>query len=186
MIENTARRDPALHLLGSLSDRPAGYIEDMEAAGQQQLVNSDLLPVEANPADDTAWIALGFTLGEVVADDPLFRHAILPNGWSRKADGHAMWSNIVDERGIERVSIFYKAAFYDRRASASLVNVGRSVAQKAIYGDGEPSISWDVLTEQERAAARRGLDDYLAAFDRSSTIYGHRLPHVQALIASAP
>lgn len=91
----------------------------MEAAGQQQLVNSDRLPVDTD-GQDQAFIDLGFTFGEPDADDPLFRPATLPEGWTRRASDHDMWSYLVDETGTDRVSIFYKAAFYDRRAHMGL------------------------------------------------------------------
>jgi hypothetical protein len=62
------------------------------------------------------WEAMGITLGEPVASDPLFRHATLPKGWRKQPTDHAMWSKLVDAQGRERASIFYKAAFYDRSA----------------------------------------------------------------------
>lgn len=113
MIENTSRRDPLVHFAASMSG-PDTYITDMESAGQQQLVKSDLLPTDCR--NHPEFEALGFVFGEVVEDDPLFRHATLPQGWKREASDHAMWSYLVDETGTRRVAIFYKAAFYDRRA----------------------------------------------------------------------
>ena len=52
-----------------------------------------------------------------------------------------MHSVIKDERGIERASIFYKAAFYDRKASLSLVRVGGKFATSWIYGDDVPEVN---------------------------------------------
>ncbi len=119
MIENTSRRDPYLHLLGALGDA-GSYIEDQERDGQKQLVNSDRLPTEISHGTQADFEALGFVFGDVDPDDPLFRQVTLPDGWVRRGSDHAMWSYIDDERGRERVAIFYKAAFYDRRASMSL------------------------------------------------------------------
>jgi hypothetical protein len=118
MVENTTQRDPLVHLAGMVSEGQTGYIEGMEAQGQQQLVNSDNLPVDA-PWEKLE--ALGFVKGEPVPGDDLFVSCTLPPGWTRAGTDHSMWSKILDERGIERVSIFYKAAFYDRSAHASLV-----------------------------------------------------------------
>ncbi len=114
MIENTSNRPPELHILGGTSgfDR---YITDMEKTGQQQLVGSDQLPANARP-NDQAYLDLGFTLGAPVDGDPLFRHATLPPGWTRQASDHDMWSYLLDADGARRVAIFYKAAFYDRKA----------------------------------------------------------------------
>ena len=113
-IENTSKRDPLLHPLGAMSEGSSDYITRLEADGQQQLVNSDRLPV--NSDGDAAYLDLGFTFGEPDPSDPLFRPATLPQGWRREGSDHSMWSYIVDETGRKRVAIFYKAAFYDRDA----------------------------------------------------------------------
>jgi hypothetical protein len=102
-----------------------GYIERMEARGQQELVASTKLPI-ANAGgygepDDAPYLALGFEFGEVDPDDPIFREATLPNGWEKRGTEHSMHSTIVDERGEERVGIFFKAAFYDRHAHMYLI-----------------------------------------------------------------
>lgn len=123
MIENTSQRYPVIHLLGAMSDGRPNYITDMEARGQEQLLHSDRLPAEMNEPE-ADYVALGFTFGPPDRDDPLFRPATLPAGWKRRGSDHAMWSYIDDEQGRERVAIFYKAAFYDRRAFMRLVPVG--------------------------------------------------------------
>lgn len=156
--ENTTQRDPALHLLGAMSETsPGSYITDMESAGQRQLVASEMMPRDNR--DRAAMETLGFVFGEV-ADD-LFEKVTLPEGWSRQGSDHAMWSYIVDERGVERVGIFYKAAYYDRSAHASLTRVGSSFASKFIYGDGDADETpWDLLTETERADFIDALVEY--------------------------
>jgi hypothetical protein len=112
-IEDTSRRDPLLHLIGMGAP---GYIEGMEAQGQRELVASARMPISA-PWEDL--IALGFVPGDN-ADD-LFRDCSLPPGWSRQPTDHSMWSKIVDSEGTDRVMVFYKAAFYDRKAHAHIV-----------------------------------------------------------------
>jgi hypothetical protein len=87
------------------------------------LVNSTDLPVKMNSGTDADLIALGFTLGEPHASDPMFRPATLPAGWSKKGTDHSMWSQVVDEHGRKRLSIFYKAAFYDRDAFINVQTV---------------------------------------------------------------
>ncbi|MFF1633953.1 hypothetical protein [Leifsonia sp. NPDC058248] len=147
-IENTADRDPMLHMLGVISEKD-NYITNMESAGQQQLVNSDEIPTDA-PWGELE--ALGFVKGERVPRDDLFTRATLPAGWKREASDHAMWSYIVDERGIRRVSVFYKAAFYDRNASASITSVAGEMASNVRYGDTpvELPAEWPLLTADER------------------------------------
>lgn len=180
-ITDTSRQDPALHLIGAMEDgrtgRPQGsFIEDMEARGQQQLVHSDLLPTDLGLDGDKAkFEALGFTFGDVVADDPLFQHATLPDGWTRQASDHAMMSHLLDERGVKRVSVFYKAAFYDRKAHMDFINVGRGFASDFIYGEGP--VDRDLLAEftaDELADVRAEVADYLALVEEHPDIYGSR------------
>jgi hypothetical protein len=94
-----------------------GGIERQEAAGQAALVASTNMPIEMSPSRE-AFEALGFEFGGVT--EGIFLLAKLPAGWTREATDHAMWSNILDEQGRVRVSVFYKAAFYDRSARARL------------------------------------------------------------------
>lgn len=123
-VTNTAsevRRDPIVGLATAMM--PHG-IEASEARGQAELLASEVIPSEIQdywcgeekrPAMPLleSW---GFVFGKHEGGDTLFRRVTLPAGWSRKGSEHAMWSHIVDELGRERCAIFYKAAFYDRRA----------------------------------------------------------------------
>lgn len=112
---------PPIMLLGAMaSGDPSSPILEQEAAGQRQFVNSDTMPTNSYRSTDADLVALGFTLGEPVEGDPLFRYADLPPGWRREASDHDMWSYIVDEQGQRRVAVFYKAAFYDRKAHWSI------------------------------------------------------------------
>ncbi|MFC8361095.1 hypothetical protein ACFUIY_14630 [Streptomyces griseorubiginosus] len=127
-IENT--QDPqsvqATALLALATGDTSTVIEEQERAGQRQLVHSDQLPTDVD--DRPAFEALGFTFGDPDPYDPLFRSSTLPKGWKREASSHDMWSYVVDELGRRRVGIFYKAAFYDRRAQMSLRTVATYVA----------------------------------------------------------
>lgn len=87
-----------------------------EKLGQQELVQSETLPTNMG-GEESAFEAIGIKLGDPVPDDPLFRYVTLPEGWKHiEHVDHDMWSYIVDQDGNERVAVFYKAAFYDRRA----------------------------------------------------------------------
>jgi hypothetical protein len=147
-IRNTTEdmRDPAnaaLFLLGQLASAnpgdPTNAIMAMEAQGQRELVQSDRLPTQVHSdGGDEAFLALGFTFGEPDPRDPLFRPATLPPGWKREPTDHSMWSRIVDELGRERVAIFYKAAFYDRKADMSLTTPYGYVRRE--LGDDRPLV----------------------------------------------
>jgi len=178
--ENTSTREPLLHLAG-MSDGSSRYIEEMEAAGQRAVVTSSVLPTDA-PWEQLQ--ALGFTRGEQVPGDALFTRCELPEGWRREGSDHAMHSYVLDGRGVRRVSIFYKAAFYDRKASASVVTVGVDLSIEAIYGDEPPALPdpWEVLSEAERADFRDDLRAYAAKAERHPDIYGEHLPRAQRLL----
>lgn len=118
---NTAKDDPGLSLASALQHGASESIERMEAEGQRQIVASEMLPTEILGATKADFEALGFVFGDPVTGDELFQAATLPQEWSREGSEHTMWSYVVDETGKQRVAIFYKAAFYDRRAHMSIV-----------------------------------------------------------------
>lgn len=116
-IENTSRRDK-LGLLGDMlvhgSDKT---IEDMEAQGQRDVCGQvDALPSLASERDIEALEAAGVKFGDLVDGDPLWRRVEVPRGWKIEPTPHPMWSALKDQNGAVRGRIFYKAAFYDRRA----------------------------------------------------------------------
>lgn len=100
-------------------------IRAQEKEGQRELANSELLPVEGT-SNEAEWAAIGVKLGKPKKGDPLFRHVILPSGWKIVPTDHDMWSKLVDDKGRVRAEIFYKAAFYDRRAFVTLTLVKSS------------------------------------------------------------
>lgn len=96
-----------------------GGIEAQEAAGQATFVASATLPKDLGRNCTRELLeSWGFKFGQD-ADD-IFVSVTLPPGWKKQASDHAMWSYLLDEKGRKRASIFYKAAFYDRRAGMHL------------------------------------------------------------------
>ena len=96
-----------------------GGIEAQEARGQQDLVNSSKLPVNLKGGSREQFEAIGIRFGEMV--DDLFAMVELPVGWKVVPTDHSMNNHLVDDRGRKRAHIFYKAAFYDRRAHMNIV-----------------------------------------------------------------
>jgi len=98
-------------------------IEFQEKLGQQNLCNSCELPIKCN---EYGYFKKLHDMGIVILESEekirtlpkgeLFMKVELPKGWKIKPTDHSMWSNLVDDKGRERASIFYKAAFYDRDA----------------------------------------------------------------------
>lgn len=178
--EDTSKRDPLTHLVGAMGEGSSDYITGMEAAGQAQIVASTVLPIDTGyGAKDDAYEALGIVFGEKV--DDLFREATLPEGWTRAGTDHAMWSDVLDERGVKRIAVFYKAAFYDRSAHMSLVRVGAGCANDFIYGDDEDH--WDVLTDDERTEFISTVEAFLTNAETHPDIYGGRAPRARELLA---
>lgn len=101
---------------------PSAAIEAQEARGQRELAAAAATGNAQLPTR-SQWDELEKAgikrLGPVDGDD-LFQRAELPAGWSIKQTDHSMWSNLLDDKDRKRARIFYKAAFYDRRATLHL------------------------------------------------------------------
>ena len=92
-----------------------GGIEAQEAKGQEDFVESQTLPIDC-PKEQLEM--LGFVFKDAV--DDIFVNVVFPEGWTIVPTNHSMWSDLVDPKQNKRGSIFYKAAFYDRRAHLHL------------------------------------------------------------------
>jgi hypothetical protein len=97
----------------------SNQIERMEADGQRQLSQSSQLPtsgldalVKAIPAIRVIGVSEG---------DSTFSDVELPAGWHVQPTDHAMWSDLRDDKDRKRAGIFYKAAYYDRRADIHVI-----------------------------------------------------------------
>ena len=116
-----ANENPLAMLGLAMSEGASGMIENQEAAGQSDFVNSTTLPTKIMTDNGKEILEkAGVVFGEEVEDDPLFQYITLPEGWTREGTGHSMHSDVLDDKGRKRISVFYKAAFYDRKASCSL------------------------------------------------------------------
>jgi hypothetical protein len=123
---NTAqevRDNPILGLITAMGEGGSGILAQ-EAQGQHLFVGSDTLPTEMGRYSDFDTKAIleaaGVKfLGPVEGDD-MFQYVEFPQGWKKVVTDHSMWSKLVDDKGRVRASIFYKAAFYDRRAHMGL------------------------------------------------------------------
>ena len=96
-----------------------GGIERQEKDGQIAQSFAETLRIEGTSGDSRkAFEKLGFVFGN--QQDEIFIKVQFPKGWRKKVTDHSMWTDIVDETGKKRGSIFYKAAFYDRGAHCCL------------------------------------------------------------------
>lgn len=99
-----------------------GGIERQEKAGQIEQSFLETLPRQFNGCSQADFEQLGFKFSGVVVDE-IFVETEFPKGWRKSPTEHSMWTDILDDKGQKRASIFYKAAFYDRSAFVSLCYV---------------------------------------------------------------
>lgn len=156
-------------------------IEIQEAIGQAELIHSIQMPTKVNdlilkeessnkPSNKTHHTALsiykklGFKFitgskGEIVThskNDDLFIDVVLPEGWKKEYTNHSMWSRIIDDKGRERMTVFYKASFYDREA---FINLNRRYRLNTEVDDFRPTmdtyekealtVNWGVVKDQD-------------------------------------
>lgn len=109
----------SLGIAGVFMATPAG-ITAQEYRGQQELKNAKQLPNCPETTTKDCLERWGIKFLGPVKGDKLFQHVILPEGWMIKPTDHSMWSDLLDDKGYKRASIFYKASFHDRDASISI------------------------------------------------------------------
>ena len=99
---------------------PPGSIEAMGAAGQAEIAGSIRELPREGTEDRAPWESLGFRFGEPGSDELFIPISQSPPGWEVVPTNHSMHSEIRDSQGRIRGRLFYKAAFYDRKASCYL------------------------------------------------------------------
>jgi hypothetical protein len=186
-IENTSERSPLAHLMGATLNGSEKYITGMERAGTEQFAQSEQIPQRLmHGLTEEMLVSLRFELLPP-GDDKLFRPAKMPEGWTKRTSDHDMWAYIYDALGFRRLSVFYKAAFYDRSSHMSIENRFhiRQDFSDGHYEDG--TIKYDVLaqvpggesealfavtSEQKfpRPADNVSSEEYRAHFDRKTEV----------------
>ncbi len=82
--------------------------ENDELRGQKYLIENPVLPYKIAPTVKIALEAAGVKFGKTLADNKLLQEAVLPKGWKKVATEKPMWTELVDNKGKVRASIFYK------------------------------------------------------------------------------
>lgn len=112
-------KTPAELIAALMGNREMGTVEGIlasEKADQDTVVNSDILPRFVGMSQDSKPKLESIGIQVIGVHDDLFYNVILPDGWYKEGTDHSMWSSLFDENHKLRASIFYKAAFYDRKA----------------------------------------------------------------------
>ena len=107
-------------------ESPSKAIENQERRGQRMVAEYVRLPKGTNACclrshnhEDFEFTKVQYEkMGIKIIDeyDDLFWNVQLPDDWRIEATDHPLWSDLIDDRGRRRASLFYKAAFYDRDA----------------------------------------------------------------------
>ena len=99
-------------------NRDADIVEIVERSAQDVAVSTTLMAKDMNPGREV-WESLGFEFADIEGDDVLCR-AKLPEGWTMNATDSQYWTEIRDENGMVRGKMFFKGAYYDRKARMAL------------------------------------------------------------------
>lgn len=99
-----------------ISSNVSSIIAKQEQQGQQEFLRENLLPVRMDGKSKEALEKAGVKFLEICKDDALFQKVVLPQGWTKRATEHALWSELIDAHGSVRVTIFFKSVSYDRDA----------------------------------------------------------------------
>ncbi len=129
----------AAAVLGLPVDATPAGIEKSERDGQVKFTFDETLPIKMDPGCKETLEKLGFVFGEVT--DKIFLQAKFPPGWRKKPTSHSMWSHLLDDKGRERASIFFKAAFYDYDSHMGL---SRRYGVKGIFLDSHKQPIYDL------------------------------------------
>ncbi len=186
-VTNTAKEvdaNPERFLLEGIIFGGSAAIERQEAQGQTEICAATDLPTEGS--EHPAFAAMGIVFEKPHDDDSLFRPARLPTGWRIIPTDHSMWSHLLDANGCRRASIFYKAAFYDRRAfirpDTRYGTTGEVDAKEWIFYD---VIDQAVLIEGKPATLFRiehtsrtseGTPDWIAPWDLAAAWLDEHFP----------
>lgn len=115
-----------------IGDGPSA-VEMQERDGQMEMGQPGQLPTEG--LDRELCGRIGIRIIGVVKGDELFTEVVLPEGWEVRPADDSRWTVLVDDRGRERAQMFYKAAFYDRKAHIRF--------ERRFTAHGEPTNGYD-------------------------------------------
>ena len=134
----------AIHLAAAMSGADINDVVDgIGRASQSEMAYSQKFPKKMD-GEKEKFEALGFKFGPEI--DRLFVQATFPEGWKIVPTSHYMWSDLLDDKGRKRGSIFYKPDFWDQDAFARL--------NRRYHGRVERDYEWREAHEEEYADIR--------------------------------
>ena len=142
-------------------------IESSEAAGQKTMIDSTQIPKDGDWELLKSWGLV--ILGD--ADD-LFYDAQLPEGWDLRPTGHSLNTDMIDNWGRKRAALFYKAAFYDRRAEVFVIK-NRFIVEQNWSADYSRDVTQFAIKDESRGTVvEMGLPVRYAFLNRDHSIVG--------------
>ncbi|MCB0383912.1 MAG: hypothetical protein KDD43_00865 [Bdellovibrionales bacterium] len=96
------------------------FAEIEEAAGQKAFVESNVLPTQMSREAKAKLEEMGVEFLGKTKGTRIFQDVKLPDGWSRIATEHTMWSELLNEKGEVVAEVFYKASSHDKRAELQM------------------------------------------------------------------
>ena len=104
--------------------------------GDLQDVEKGRMKLPKDGSKNPVWKKIGVIFKEDVEGDALFRWAIVPEGWTVVRASHNSYSHLVDDKGRKRAQIYYKGAFYDRKAD---ISPERRFSVRRVYHEPPPA-----------------------------------------------
>lgn len=142
-----------------------------EADGQRSFTTSSTLPTQMGQDDRTVLEQAGVVFGDKVDGDEMFTYVTLPAGWEMVASpqNDSRWTELHDDKGRRRAMMFYKAAFYDRKAHLSTER-RFGISSDYAYQDSNSAFRYNVtdgdtvvFTTDATPFAEKYSDEYLEA-----------------------
>ncbi len=165
----------ALLILVRIFGGEPDVLDHMNIEERRNALNSVMMAKRMKPSKEE-WEQLGFTFTDIPDDDILCR-ATLPKGWTLEETDHCLWTDIKDENGRIRGSMYYNSLPYDRSARMSLrcrygVHVGSvvedSFVEEIYFGNEQEKLF--VAGQIRRARGQISREEADARFDREDAL----------------
>lgn len=163
-MSNKDKSNESLMLLDE--KRKIGYIDR----------NTVYLAKEMDP-NIKEWEQLGFVFANIPGDNVLCK-AMLPEGWSMKDTDYSSFTDIIDENGMKRGSVFFINKFDERKAYMSLEQryrvctsrIGDGSMREVYFGNDEERLFVAGQIHESVGASRKKLSAQVEELKRLNAL----------------